>query len=73
MTRYTIVVPVAAGDRTHYRRVGALFENVNRETGETWFRIDMDFPVGAVEMLAFPPRPRDGRDGDGADGGGAKP
>ena len=70
MSRYTIVVPVAAGEKTHYRRVGALFENVNRETGETWFRIDMDFPVAATEMLAFPPRPRGD---DGADGGGATP
>lgn len=59
MAHYTIVVPVDVGDRTHYRRVGALFENTNRETGELYYRLKLDFPVGATEMLAFPPRPRE--------------
>ena len=59
MAHYTIVVPVDVGDRTHYRRVGALFENANRETGEIYYRIKLDFPVGTTEMLAFPPRPRE--------------
>ncbi len=56
MAHFNIVVPVKVGERTHYRRVGALFENVSRETGEVFYRMRMDFPVGATEMLAFPPR-----------------
>ena len=58
MAHFTITIPVAVGDRTIYRRVGALFENHNRDTGEVYYKIDLDFPVGATEMLAFPPRER---------------
>ena len=60
--RFNVVVPVQAGHRTHYTRVGGLFENVGRETGETWYRLVLDFPVGALELLAFPPRPGEGAD-----------
>lgn len=62
MAHYTVVVPVTSegGERTFYRRVGALFENHHKDTGEIYYSIVLDFPVGATQMLAFPPRPRDG-------------
>ena len=64
MTRYTLNVPVEyttrdGGSRTTCRRVGAVFENARRDTGETILSIKLDFPVGATELVAFQPRPRD--------------
>ncbi len=64
MTRYTLKVPVEYNTRdgaqkTTYRRVGAVFENARRDTGETILSIKLDFPVGAAELVAFQPRPRD--------------
>ncbi len=54
-------------DKTRYPRVGVLFENHNRETGEVYYTIKLDFPVGVTEMIAFPPRPRDESDASGAE------
>lgn len=70
MTRYTLHVPVEyttrdGGSRTSYRRVGAVFENARRDTGETVLSIKLDFPVGATELVAFQPRPRDEEEPDG--------
>ena len=67
MTRYTLTVPVEyttkdGAQRTTYRRVGVVFENAHRETGETILSIRLDFPVGATELVAFPPRPREDDD-----------
>ena len=64
MTRYTLNVPVEyttrdGGKKTSYRRVGAVFENARKDTGETFLSIKLDFPVGATELVAFQPRPRD--------------
>ena len=64
MTRYTLNVPVEyttrdGGKKTTYRRVGAVFENARKDTGETFLSIKLDFPVGATELVAFQPRPRD--------------
>lgn len=57
MTHYNVVVPVAGNDgKTRYRRVGALFENSHSETGEIYYTIQLDFPVGAKKMLCFAPR-----------------
>ena len=61
MTRYTVHVPVEyttrdGGAKTTYRRVGAVFENTRRDTGETILSIKLDFPVGATELVAFRPR-----------------
>ena len=69
MTRYTLNVPVEyttkdGGSKTTYRRVGAVFENTRRDTGETFLSIKLDFPVGATELVAFQPRPRDEEEGD---------
>ena len=69
MTRYTLHVPVEyttrdGGRKTAYRRVGAVFENTRRDTGETILSIKLDFPVGATEMVAFPPRPQGEEEGD---------
>ena len=56
MTHYTVTVPVQGKDNhTHYRRVGVMFQNHNRQTGEVYYRLSLDFPVGATEMLAFAP------------------
>ncbi|MDE0694930.1 MAG: hypothetical protein F4Y03_18785 [Alphaproteobacteria bacterium] len=65
MTHFNVVVPVTGNDgKTRYRRVGALFENASRETGEIFYKVKLDFPVGVTELLAFPPRadevPEDG-------------
>ena len=69
MTRYTLHVPVEyttrdGGTKTTYRRVGAVFENARRDTGETILSVKLDFPVGATELVAFPPRPRDEEEPD---------
>ena len=63
MAHYTITAPVTGtDDKTRYPRVGVLFENHNRETGEVYFTIKLDFPVGVTDLIAFPPRPRDEND-----------
>jgi len=36
-----------------------MFENRNSETGEVYFTVRLDFPVGATELLAFPPKERE--------------
>ena len=65
MTHYTITAPVKGkDDKTRYPRVGVLFENHNRETGEIYFTLKLDFPVGVTELVAFPPK---NRDEDGAE------
>lgn len=60
MTHYTLYVPVAYKDhgteKTSFRRVGAVFQNSRRETGEVFFSIKLDFPVGATDLVAFPPK-----------------
>ena len=60
MTHYVLTVPVSytKGDeeRTRYSRVGAVFENVRRDTGEIVLTVKLDFPVGATELVAFPPK-----------------
>ncbi len=72
MTHYTVTVPIKGKDeRTHYRRVGAMFENHNRNTGEVYYSIKLDFPVGATEMLAFPPRAEGGEAPEPEDSEGA--
>ena len=60
MAYFTITAPVKGkDDKTRYPRVGVLFENHNRETGEVFYTIKLDFPVGVTELVAFPPKPRD--------------
>ena len=36
-----------------YRRVGAVFENTSRDTGETFLSIKLDFLVAVTELVAF--------------------
>ncbi len=68
MKRFVVTVPVdVGGDRTIYRRVGAMFENQGKDTGEIHHTIVLDFPVGATRLLAFPPREDEAAPGDGAD------
>ena len=64
MTTYTLNVPYefTRQGRTErrYRRVGAVFENTRRDTGETFLSIKLDFPVAVTELVAFQPSQRDG-------------
>lgn len=57
---YTLMVPVTyesgTETRTSFRRVGAVFENARKDTGETFLSIRLDFPVGVTELIAFPPK-----------------
>lgn len=69
MKRFVMTVPVdVGGDRTIYRRVGAMFENQNKDTGEIHYTIVLDFPVGATRLLAFPPREGEAASGEDAAG-----
>ena len=64
MTAYTLTVPYefTKNGRTErrFRRVGAVFENTRRDTGETFLSIKLDFPVAVTELVAFQPNQRDG-------------
>jgi len=41
----------------YYTRVGVLFQNETKD-GKTVFNIQLDFPVGVTEMVAFEPKPK---------------
>ena len=58
MKPHIVTIPVTddAG-RKRFPRVGAMFENRNRETGEVFYTIRLDYPVAVTELLVFPPRP----------------
>ena len=62
MTHYTVCVPVTytkdGEEKKSFRRVGAAFENSRRDTGEVFLGIKLDFPVGAMELVCFPPTER---------------
>ena len=69
MAHYTITAPVKGkDDKTRYPRVGVLFENHSRETGEVYYTIKLDFPIGVTELVAFTPKPRDEDNASGAEG-----
>ena len=63
MTTYTLNVPYefTKNGRTErrYRRVGAVFENTRKETGEIFLSIKLDFPVAVTELVAFIPSQKD--------------
>ncbi|MCY4304393.1 MAG: hypothetical protein OXC62_06385 [Aestuariivita sp.] len=53
---YNVVVPLDGNeDKSRFRRVGVMFKNT-RNTGETYYKLQLDFPVGVTELLCFPPR-----------------
>lgn len=57
MTRYVLTVPVKGSDgTTRYPRVGVVFENTKRETGEKMLNVKLDYPIGATELVAFLPK-----------------
>lgn len=60
MSRYVLKIPVSyehnGAKQTRYRAVGVVFENYSRETGEPYLTVRLDFPVGATELVAFPPK-----------------
>ena len=63
MTNYILTVPVTykdkdGKDQTSFRRVGAVFENTKKETGEIFLSIKLDFPVAVTELVAFQPKPK---------------
>lgn len=68
MTRYILTVPYEfqrnGKTETRFRRVGAIFENARRETGEVFLSVKLDFPVAVTELVAFPPRPEDDAETD---------
>lgn len=65
MSHYNVVVAVEGTDgRTRYTRVGVMFENRRKDTGEPWYKIQMDIPVATQELLAFPPRPDEAATGE---------
>jgi hypothetical protein len=63
MAHYPLTVPVKYDDngteKTRYQRVGVLFENTRQNSDEKIFSIKLDFPVGATELVAFEPKPKD--------------
>ena len=68
MSRYVLKVPVSyeqnGTKHTRYRAVGVVFENYSRETGEPYLTVRLDFPVGATELVAFPPNEAPADDGE---------
>ena len=69
MTHYVLTVPVTytrdGEEKTSYRRVGAIFQNQRKGSDETLLQVRLDFPVGATELVAFPPRSGDVVEEDG--------
>lgn len=63
MAHYTLCIPVTytadGTETTSYRRVGAVFENRKRDSGETILSIKLDFPVAVTELVAFVSKERD--------------
>lgn len=68
MNRYVLTVPYTfkrnGHEETRFRRVGAVFENARRETGEVFLSVKLDFPVAVTELVAFPPKADDDTAGD---------
>lgn len=68
MTNFVLTVPVTftkdGQEKTTYRRVGAVFENTKRDTGETYLSIKLDFPIAVTELVAFQPKSREGEEAD---------
>ena len=64
MTHYTLNAPVTYTDKdgkeqTRFTRVGAIFENKRKDSGEAFLSIKLDFPVGVTELVAFLPKDKD--------------
>lgn len=58
--RYIAMVPHKdRNGRDRFTRVGVLWENSRRDTGEVFFKLELDFPVGATEIVCFPPKEND--------------
>lgn len=59
-TYYTANIVTKGKDgKNRFHRVGALFENTNRNTGEIYFTLKTDFPVIVNEELVFfAPKPK---------------
>ena len=59
--RFDLMVPVQykGSAKPAYRRVGAVFENQKKDSGETYLTVKLDFPVGVMEMVAFPAKSGD--------------
>ncbi|WP_299969346.1 hypothetical protein [uncultured Roseobacter sp.] len=57
---FTATVPVKYTDsdnrdRTRFQRVGVMFQNARRDTGEVFYTLKLDFPVAVHELVMFPP------------------
>ena len=57
--RYVLTVPrtykSGGEEKTSYTRVGSVFVNNKKDSGEEFLRIKLDFPVAVEEMVAFRP------------------
>jgi len=64
MTHFTLTVPTTYNDngteKRRYTRVGAMFENTRKDTGEVFYSIKLDFPVAVDELVAFAPKAKTG-------------
>ena len=46
-------------EKTRFQRVGAMFRNTRRDTGEEFYQLKLDFPVAVSELVMFPPNSRE--------------
>ena len=54
---FNLTVPVEGTDgKTRYTRVGVMFENTRKESGEIFYSLKLDFPIAVTELVAFPPK-----------------
>ena len=55
MRRYDATVPVRdATDTKRFRQVGVVLENRSPATGETYLRVQLEFPMWVSELVCFP-------------------
>lgn len=62
-THYIATTPVTYKDdrgteKTSFRRIGVMFQNTRRDTGEIFYSLKLDFPVGVTDIVLFPPKDR---------------
>ena len=66
MNRYILTVPYEfqrnGKTETRFRRVGAIFENARRETGEVFLSVKLDSPSPSPSSSPSRPGPRTSRE-----------
>ena len=65
-THFIATVPVTytkdGQEKTRFQRVGAMFQNSRRDSGEVFFQLKLDFPVAVQELVMFPPSSKEPQD-----------